>query len=590
MFIALIPVLFAAFSGAAFAAVYQDVQELPTTAFDFVIIGGGTAGAVVANRLTENPLFNVLVVEAGPTNEGVLDSMVPGLTDTLEKTTFDWNYTTLPGIGMNNRSIDYPRGRILGGSSSHNAMFYTRGSSDDYNRWAAVTGDSGWSWKSLLPYILKSERWSAPADHHNTQGEFDPTVHGFDGLLLTSLPGFPQPADDMVATVPKQLPDEFPFLLDMNAGRPLGLGFYQGTIGNGTRSSSATAYLSQKFTTRANLHILLNTKVARIHASSNKTLTFNTVELTDSPSIRLVARKELILSAGSINTPQILLNSGIGDREALQKIGIQSVLHLPSVGKNFTDQPLTSVSFSVNSNNTLDNLHNNATLQAEALAQWIQNRTGPYVNGGSTYIAWSRLPSDSPVLTSFEDPSAGRNTPHIEMAPSTGNGLAVFGSAPGHFIGAGVVIVTPASRGSVTLNVTDPLGKPLIDLGFYTSGFDLPAMREAIKSAQRFFKAPIWNNYIIEQVAPPKNTTSDEEFEEYIRSSSFSSAHAIGTAAMSARNASYGVVNPDLLVKGASGLRIVDASVLPFIICGHTQAPVYAIAERASDLIKAAWK
>ncbi|KAF9482078.1 aryl-alcohol oxidase [Pholiota conissans] len=588
--VASVPLLLLFFPPLALAAVYQDVKQLPTTIFDFVIIGGGTAGAVVANRLTENPAFDVLVIEAGPTNDGVLNSMVPTFASSLEKTIYDWNYTTLPGLGMNNRSIDYPRGRILGGSSSHNAMFYTRGSSDDYDRWARVTCDSGWSWKNVMPYILKSERWSPPSDHHNTQGEFDPSMHGLDGLLLTSLPGYPQPADDMVRLVSKQLPQEFPFLLDMNAGRPLGLGFYQGTIGNGTRSSSATAYLSATFTARPNLHILLNTKLIRLHTSSKKKMTFNSVELDDPSSPRLMARKELILAAGPINTPRILMNSGIGDREELKRIGIETILNLPSVGKNFTDQPFTSISYSVSSNDTLDNLHNNATLQAEALSQWMQNRTGPYVNGGSTYIGWSRLPSDSPVLKNFGDPSAGINTPHIELAPSTGTGLFVSPTPGGHFIGMGIIIVTPASRGSVTLNATDPLGKPLIDLGFYSSGFDLPAMREAIKLAERFYKAPIWNSYIIEQVAPISANLSDSEIDEYIRAMTFSSAHGIGTAAMSARNASYGVVNPDLLLKGASGLRIVDASVLPFINCGHTQAPVYAIAERASDLIKAAWK
>ncbi|KAF8965582.1 pyranose dehydrogenase [Flammula alnicola] len=578
--------LFSVLTSTTLAAVYQHVNELPTTIYDFIVIGGGTAGAVVANRLTENPKFHVLVIEAGPTNAGVLASMVPALPLDLQHTIYDWNYTIVPQVGMNNRTIDYPRGHILGGSSSHNAMFYTRGSSDDYDRWAAVTGDSGWSWKKLLPYILKNERWSPPADGHSTGGDFDPSVHGFDGLMFVSLPGFPQPIDDMVLNVTKELPSEFPYLLDMNAGRPLGLGWYQGSIGNGTRSSSATAYLTPAFTSRGNLDVLLETKVTRVLSEANSTLSFNSVEIAGSFKGKLTARKEVILSAGPINTPHILLNSGIGDRDSLLELGIRSILHLPSVGRNLSDQPTSGISFSVSSNNTLDNLHQNATLQAIALAQWEMNRTGPYVDGGPNFIAWWRLPAT--ILKKFNDPSAGPNTPHIELVPGSGASF-LLPAQQGHFVGMGPVVGTPASRGSVALNRTDPLGPPLIDLGFYTSEFDIIAMREGIKAAQRFFKAPVWEGYLVEQVIPPANTTTDDMLDDFIRNFTFSTSHAVGTAAMSAKDADYGVVDPDLRVKGASGLRIVDGSVLPFITCGHTQAPVYAIAERASDLIKQAW-
>ncbi|KAF8196451.1 pyranose dehydrogenase [Pholiota molesta] len=530
------------------ASVYQNIQQLPTTTYDFIVIGGGTGGAVVANRLSENPEFEVLLIEAGPTNEGVLNSMVPHLANNLQKTIYDWNYTTLPVAGLNNRTLDYPRGHILGGCSSHNIMYYTRGSMDDYDRWAEVTGDAGWSWKNLMPYILKNERWSPPSDGHDTRGDFDPSVHGFDGLMFTSLPSDPQPIDKMVQQVPNELPSDFPRLLDMNSGRPLGLGWYQGSIGDGTRSSSATAYLSPKFTSRKNLHILLNTRVARIHPVSSS-LRFNSVEMADSSQGRLTATKEIILSAGPINTPHILMNSGIGDRESLLKLGIPSILHLPSVGRNLTDQPITGVTFSVTSNDTLDNLNMNTTLQAMALAQWEKNRTGPYADAASNFIAWTRLADDSPILKKFGDPSAGPNTPHLELAPFSGSAFFQI-PQPGHFVGVNSVVVTPASRGSVTLDRSDPLGQPNIDLGYYSSEFDLLAMREALKLSQKFFKAPVWKGYVIEQVSPPANVTSDTALDEYIRNFSFTTNHGVGTAAMSAKDASYGVVDPDLRVKG----------------------------------------
>ncbi|PPQ82598.1 hypothetical protein CVT25_007112 [Psilocybe cyanescens] len=570
----------------SFAAVFQHINELTSTSYDFIIVGGGLAGSVVANRLTENPKFKVLVVEAGPTNEGVLNAVVPAFEVRLWKTAYDWNFTTIPGKGINNRTLDYPRGHMLGGCSSHNGMFYTRGSMDDYNRWADVTGDPGWSWKNLLPYFFKNERWSPPADRHDTHGQFDPSAHGYNGMMFTSLPGNPNTIDDMVLKVPSQLPDQFPFLLDLNAGRPLGLGWFPYSIGNGTRSSAATAYLSEKFTSRSNLYVLLNTKVLRVLSVIKASKpTFDSIEV-DGTAIKLTASKEVILAAGPINTPQILLNSGVGDRQFLHGLGIPSVLHLPSVGKNLTDQPFIVVSYSVNSNKPQDNLNTNATLQALALAQWEFNRTGPYVNPAGGQIAWSRLPANSPIIKKYGDPSAGSNTPHLELVPSNPISLP---SQPSHVGGMGIILVTPSSRGYVSINSTDPFGKPIIDFGFLTTDFDVQALIESIKLSQKFYKAPVWKDYIIEQLSPLPNAT-DAELTDFMRNTAGPSYHAVGTAAMSAPNANYGVVNPDLRVKGASGLRIVDGSVLPFVISAHTQAPGYAIAERASDLIKSFWK
>ncbi|KAF5312315.1 hypothetical protein D9619_003708 [Psilocybe cf. subviscida] len=569
------------------AVVVQHIDGLPRTTYDFIIVGGGIAGAVIANRLTENPKFNVLLVEAGPTNFGVLATEVPFLWFELTNTIYDWNYTTIAQPGLNNRSIPIARAHILGGCSSHNGMVYTRGSSDDYDRWARVTGDAGWSWKNVLPYIIKNEKWSPPADLHNTSGQFTPSVHGKNGLMSVSLPGNPSPVDDMLLETTKQVP-ELPFLQDLNAGRPLGLGWWQSSIGNGTRSSSAAAYLAPQFMSRKNLDILLETKVSRILPTVKSQLTFRTIEIAVSKQ-RLTATKEVILSAGAINTPHILMNSGIGDRATLSDIGIPTLINLPSVGKNLTEHPTAGIAYTVNSNDTTDNLLANATLAAEALAQWQFNRTGPYTTLG-TFLGWERLSAKSSIFDKFKDPTAGPNSPHIELSPGSGafitvNGLPVTG---GHHVGAGIAVLSPTSRGSVTLNRTNPLGDPVIDLGLLITELDMFTMREGFRAARRLFSAPAWDGYIIEQVAPAANLT-DAELDEFIRDNSFSASHPVGTAAMSAKGARYGVVDPNLLVKGATGLRIVDASIMPFLISGHTQAPTYAIAERAADIIKAAW-
>ncbi|KAF9002563.1 hypothetical protein BDQ17DRAFT_1357086 [Cyathus striatus] len=469
------------------SAIHQNFGQLATrTPYDFIVAGGGTAGSVIASRLTENPNFRILVLEAGPSNEGIIDIDAPGLVFNLHKSSFDWNFTTVPQVALNGRSLDYTRGHVLGGSSSINAMFYTRGSSDDYNRWATITGDTGWSWNNIFHFILRV------SDGHSTAGQFDPAFHNFTGNTFVSLPGFSEPLDKT--------------------------GWLQTTIGNGTRSSAASSYLGPQFIKRSNLDIVLNTQISRVLTSGNdgSKFDFRTVEFrsgkttqlqvsknNDSTLHTVTARKELILSLGSIGTPHILLNSGIGDKTELKKIGIKPILHLPDVGKNLSDQPYVSPNWFVN----LTVTPVNAT---EALNQWLETRTGPLVSTVSNQVAG------------------------VEHT-------------------------------------------------------DLLIMKEAIASAVRFFAGPTWKDIILGPQGAFSNVTDDLSLVQFIRENSDTALHAVGTAAMSPKGAQFGVVDPDLLVKGATGIRIVDASIMPVVICGHTQAPTYAIAERAAELIKQTW-
>ncbi|KDR81170.1 hypothetical protein GALMADRAFT_91825 [Galerina marginata CBS 339.88] len=576
------------------AAIRQKIGDLPKGLnFDFIVVGGGTAGSVIASRLTENPRFKVLVIEAGPSNEGVLNSQVPFLEPGLLVSPFDWNFTTVPQAAAAGRVINYPRGHILGGSSSINDMFYTRGSSSDFDRFARVTGDPGWSWDSLVPYFLKNEKWVPPADNHNTTGQFNPAFHNLKGTGMTSvsLSGFPQiNTDGRSIQTTKDLKAEFPFNLDMNSGNPLGLGWLQSTTGNGERSSAATAYLTPLVVARPNLEIVLNTQVTRVLpvGSGSNGLSFLKIELSSGPGLTTItASKEVILSAGTINTPHLLLNSGIGDKTELRNLGIASTLNLPSVGKNLTDQPLVPVSWFANSNNTIDTLKQNVTLQAEALDEWEKTRMGPFVNAGVNQVSWTRIPGNSPIFKTFADPSSGSNSPHIELVISNGGGFSVN---PGNFVGAGLAVVTPVSRGSVSLKSNNPLDAPVIDLGLLTSDFDVLALKEGVATAKRFFAGPAWKGYVLQPAGAFANVTTDQSLEDFISINAFTAAHPVGTASMSAKDAKFGVVDPDLKLKGAQGLRIVDASVMPFVPCAHTQAAVYAIAERAADLIKADWQ
>ncbi|KAF4610035.1 hypothetical protein D9613_010642 [Agrocybe pediades] len=573
---------------ATLGAIYRRSEGLPDVTFDFIIVGGGTAGSVLANRLTEIPQFQVLVIEAGPDNEGVFDLMVPGFVFNIANSAFDWNFTTTPQKGLNDRIITFERGHGLGGSSSVNGMIYTRGSSSDYDRFARVTAEPTWSWDALQPYVRKHESFTPPVDGHNTANEFDPRVHGTNGPILTTLPALLNPSIDsrMLATA-NQLKGDFVFNLDMNSGTPLGTGWQQATAGHGERSSAATGYLSAAVRARPNLHILLETRVTRILKSSGPGTAFRTVEFTSgagpsSPRTTLTAAKEVILSAGSIMTPHILLHSGIGDKQTVSKLGIDSVLDLPSVGMNLTEHPFFAVTFDLNITDDTDpwgEVFIDPTVTNEAIALWNATQGGPLATiGRLDQIVWARVPP-STFNDNVPDPSSGSNSAHYEMGISGTATSLISGSS----------IVSPASRGTVSINSSNPFDPPLIDPGLFTNELDLTMARESIRALFRFVAAPAWKDVLIGPTAPLVNNPTDEFLNDFLRNTSFANLHPTGTAMMSPANAQWGVVNPDLLLKKASGLRIIDASVYPFVPCAHTQASVYIISERAADVVKAAW-
>ncbi|KAF8218301.1 aryl-alcohol oxidase-like protein [Mycena galopus ATCC 62051] len=579
------------FVNACQSKIYDSVSDLPGLTYDFIVAGGGTAGSVVASRLTENSEWSVLVLEAGPTNEGVVLSEAPLLVDEfLTHPIWSWNYSTISQPGLNGRTIPYQRAHILGGCSAHNGMFYTRGSADDFDRYAELTGDPGWAWDQLLPYFFKNERWTEPADHHDTHGQYNPLVHSTTGKTSVSLPGFAWPTGNYVLQTTKELHDDFPFNLDYNSGSPLGVGWLQETIGGGERSSAATSYLTPDVQQRPNLHILLNARVFKLLANtSNDQVAFNGVQFShsQSPSLSTVtATKEVVLSAGTVGSAQILMNSGVGNKTDLEALGIPVLLDLPSVGQNVSDHAAVVATWTVASNDTEDEIFLNTTRFNEAFGEWNATKTGPLTTIGTTHVGFKRLNLTSDIFRQFEDPSSGRRSPHVELKFASG----AFGSeSTGHYFSINTAVVSPMSRGFIKLNTSDPLDSPLINPGLLSSDFDLLAVREGIKMAQRFVTAPVWKGYIIEQTPALANATTDAELEEWIRNTASTSSHLVGSAGMSARDAGYGVVDPDLLLKGAVGLRIIDASVLPIVPSAHTQAATYAFAERGSDLIQEAW-
>ncbi|EIM83224.1 aryl-alcohol oxidase-like protein [Stereum hirsutum FP-91666 SS1] len=580
-------------SAAIDAKLLAEPSSILNKTYDFIVVGGGTAGSVVASRLSETSA-SVLLIEAGLDNANIFDAEVPWFClDMTPNQPWDWNYTVTAQSALDNRTFPYPRGKLLGGSSSVNFLVYNYGGSDDFNRYANVTGDDGWSWNGLEAYRDKTEHFVPPQDGHNTTGQYIPSAHSTNGTLYTSLPGYPTGIDNMLVQAANQLP-EFPYTEDMNQGNEIGLGWVYASAGYGTRSSAATAYLTSDVYSRNNLDVLVKHQVLKLvsNDSSAGSPAFTSVQFAASPDSTIYtmnATKEVILSAGSIGTPQIMMLSGIGDSAQLEPLNITTIVNSTQVGRNLQDHPLLPNQFSVNSTDTFDEVLRNTTMLNGQIAEWNNTKTGPLVNTLTNSIGWFRVPDNSSVWETYDDPSAGPTSGHYEFVFANGFvGIIQDTPTSGNYLTAITNLVTPTSRGTITLNSSSPWDYPLIDPAFLSEEVDLVLMREAYKAVRVFLSAPVFDGYIIGPYGAA-NATSDDDIDAYIRNLTTSVWHPVSTAAMGAKD-SDSVTTPDLLVRGTTGLRVVDASVMPYVPAAHPEAGIYLIAERASDLIKSAWK
>ncbi|KAG6836065.1 hypothetical protein H0H93_011816 [Arthromyces matolae] len=358
------------------------------------------------------------------------------------------------------------------------------------------------------------------------------------------------------------------------------------SVDRGVRSSSATSYLAPRFLNRTNLDVVLNTHATRIVQTnvSDNLPVFGEVVVGEKNSDRRLsfhASKEVILSAGVIGTPQLLLISGIGNSTELREVGVEPVHDLHDVGKNMSDHAYLGLTWLVNATETVDDVIRDPELYDRWLSEWETNKTGLFTSISNSFVMWGRVTNDSLV----SDPSSGENSPHYGLYPLNGG----F-SREGHYLTFVNLAVAPSSRGTISLNTTNPFDQPLINPAYLSTEFDRLAMRASAKKCISLVAAPAWEDYIITPVNGLEDVANDEELDEFILKSAGTGLHGVGTASMSARDAGHGVVDPDLRLKKALGLRIVDASVLPYVPGGHTQAPVYIIAERAADLIKESWQ
>lgn len=526
------------------------MSNAPTQA-DYVVVGAGSAGAVVAARLSETGR-SVVLLEAGPENKNKF-THIPAAFSKLFKTDLDWNYETPPQKGLGERSIFYPRGKVLGGSSSMNAMMWVRGFAADYDGWAREAGD-GWNYDSVLSYFKRIEAIEDAA--HPDEGS--------DGPLHIEKQRSPRglTADFLDAAQAAGFSRERP-----NSAAPEGFSQTMVTQHRGSRWSTAEAYLKPA-RRRPNLTVVTGALAHRVVFAGTKAVGVEFSTGGQTSTVRAAA--EVVLCGGATNSPQLLMLSGVGDADQLRSRGIDVVADSPEVGANLSDHLVCPVGYSVAGDTLFD------AEKPRQLVDYLTRRRGMLTSNVAEAYGFIR---SRPEL----------EHPDVEIifapAPFYDEGL---GTPDGHGIVAGPILVAPQSRGTVTLASSDPTAKPIVDPNYLsdTAGEDRAAMLAGLAVAHRILHSEPFRSKL-GPIARPRteSATVEETLEQALEQNAHTLYHPTGTCRMGSDARS--VVAPDLTVRGVTALRVADASVMPTIIRGHTHAPSVVIGERAADLIKA---
>jgi len=523
--------------------------------FDYIVIGAGSAGCVLANRLSEDPDARVLLIEAGPRDRHPFLHMPAGLAKLVDKKGVNWSYDTAPEPQLNDRSLWWPRGKVLGGSSSINAMCYIRGVAGDYDDWAAAGAD-GWDWNGVLPFFRRSER--------NSRG--DDALHGSLGPLYVSDLRYTNPLSSVFIEAGVQA--GYARNPDFNGPEQQGFGFYQVTQKNGARCSSAVAYLDPA-RERRNLQIVTGARVSRITFERGRAT--GVVYSAGGRAYHQRAAREVLLSGGAINSPQLLMLSGVGPAAELRRHGIEVVHDAPQVGQNLQDH----LDVCTLQHSTQRITYDRVSDVRIAFDYYLRGHSGP----GSSNIAEaggfvrSALAPDARADVQF----------HFVPAMLDDHGRRRLA---GDGYTAHACFLRPRSRGAISLASASAGDKPRIQANYLSDpeGFDLRMMVECAKLSRELFAQKAFDPYRGAPIFPKRSDLSDAELVEFVRAKAETVYHPVGTCRMGRDEAA--VVDPQLRVRGVEGLRVIDASVMPSLIGGNTNAPTMMIAERASDLIR----
>lgn len=531
---------------------------LSQTQFDFIIVGAGSAGATLAARLSENPAHSVCLIEAGKKDKNPLIHIPFGLSLLARVKGIGWGYATAPQAELDNRELHWPRGKTLGGSSSINAMCYIRGAKQDYDLWQSLGAD-GWDWDSVLPYFIKSENQQhGPSEYHGDKGPLSVSDLRHTDVLSKS---FVKAASEVGENT----------VSDFNGPEREGLGFYQVTQQGGQRCSSAKAYLSSALS-RPNLTVLTETLVEKIVIEDKVA---KGVKLSKNGQFLTIgANKEVIVSSGAINTPQVLMLSGIGPKQHLAEQGIDCEVDLPGVGQNLQDHLDAIIQHRCDAKEGYAVAFGALPKYIKSFFQYLFNRNGLF----SSNIA----EAGGFVKTKHAKDIADIQY-HFLPAILLDHGRK---TAFGYGYGVHICCLYPKSRGEISLHSADPSHPALIDPKYLEHDDDKKVMIDGVKKAREILATKEFEQYNSREIGPGPEAQSDEEILAFIRKRAETIYHPIGTCKMGNVEDSTTVVDPQLRVKGIQGLRVVDASVMPTLVGGNTNAPTIMIAEKAADLIK----
>jgi len=536
---------------------------MPEEEFDYIVVGAGSAGCVLAGRLSEDPATRVLLLEAGPADRSLWIHLPIGYGKTMWSPTYNWRFETDPDPNMNGRRIYWPRGKTLGGSSSINGLIYIRGQREDYDHWAAL-GNAGWGYDDVLPYFIRSEGNQRGGD----------AFHGGEGPLKVS--DIAAKHELIEAFIDGAVQTGVPRTDDFNGAAQEGAGYYQLTTHKGWRCSTAKAYLTPAVKRRPNLRIETEAMAGRLLFDGRRATGIAYRQRGELKTAR--CRGEVLLSAGSLQSPQLLQLSGIGPRALLDRFGIPVVQELPGVGENLQDHLQIRLGYECTKPITTNDQLNSWFGQMGMGLEWLLHRTGPLavgINQGGCFMRALKDAEGRPVAA----------TPDIQFHVATLSADMAGGKVhPYSGFTMSVCQLRPESRGHVRIRSLDAAEPPEMQPNYLSTELDRATTVAGVKAARAIAESPAMRPYVKREVKPGPGAASDADLLEFCRNNGATIFHPTGTCRMGAD--ALAVVDARLRVHGVAGLRVIDCSAMPTLVSGNTNAPAVMMAEKAVDLIR----